>query len=87
MLVHLRPANNSFVSVPFHCLIAGETTLTKNDKNYPLIARLNYLMKYSSQARKTFLNCFEGNGANSTSFSLEPVAQRQGMVSGTLALL
>ena len=51
---------------PSHGLISsisvfvGETNLTKEDKSYMLISRLNYLLKYTKKARETFLNVFEG---------------------------
>ena len=51
---------------PSHSLISsinvfiGETSLQKEDKAYMFISRLNYLLKYSLMARKSFLKTFEG---------------------------
>ena len=36
-----------------------ECQLNKNDGSYPLIAKMNYITRYSHEARSTFLNTFE----------------------------
>ena len=50
-----------YIKLKLFLSIDRECQLNKNDGAYPLIAKINYLTRYSPEARSTFLNTFEVN--------------------------
>lgn len=53
----LNPASHAIIDTVN--LNIGECSINRTDRQYPLIAKLKYLCRYSTKARNTFLKTFE----------------------------